>query len=55
MKDLHGKTVLVTGAASGIGLCTAEEFAKAGATLVLTDIQAEALERAQASRMRWTR
>ncbi|MBI5486517.1 MAG: SDR family oxidoreductase [Deltaproteobacteria bacterium] len=51
MKDLHGKTVLVTGAASGIGLCTAEEFAKAGATLVLTDIQPEALERA-AERLR---
>jgi NAD(P)-dependent dehydrogenase (short-subunit alcohol dehydrogenase family) len=51
MKDLHGKTVLITGAASGIGLCTAEEFAKAGATLVLTDIN-EPLLAETAARMR---
>jgi NAD(P)-dependent dehydrogenase (short-subunit alcohol dehydrogenase family) len=44
MKDLHDKTVLITGAASGIGLCTAEQFAKAGATLILTDINAQALD-----------
>jgi NAD(P)-dependent dehydrogenase (short-subunit alcohol dehydrogenase family) len=46
MKDIKGWTVLVTGAASGIGLCTAEEFAKAGATLVVTDRNAPALEEA---------
>jgi NAD(P)-dependent dehydrogenase (short-subunit alcohol dehydrogenase family) len=43
MKDLRDKIVLITGGASGIGLCTAEEFAKAGATLILTDINGGAL------------
>lgn len=43
MKDLKGKRVLVTGGARGIGLCTAAEFARAGAELVLTDIDEEAL------------
>lgn len=48
---VEGKSVLITGAASGIGLCTAEEFAKAGGRLVLVDVDAEALEKA-AARMR---
>lgn len=48
---VEGKSVLITGAASGIGLCTAEEFAKAGCRLVLVDVDAEALEKA-AARMR---
>lgn len=46
MATLKGKTVLITGAASGIGLCTAREFAKAGAVLVLTDIDGEGLKEA---------
>lgn len=33
--DLHGHTVLVTGASSGLGLVTAEQFARCGATVVL--------------------
>ncbi len=46
MADMRGKTVLVTGAASGIGFCTAQEFLKAGAELVITDINQEGLDEA---------
>jgi short-subunit dehydrogenase len=44
MSKLAGKSVLITGAANGIGRCTAHEFAKAGSQLILTDIDAKALE-----------
>lgn len=37
---LHGKVVLVTGAASGIGHAVSELFAKEGATVVASDIAA---------------
>jgi NAD(P)-dependent dehydrogenase (short-subunit alcohol dehydrogenase family) len=47
MKDLKGKRVLVTGAASGIGLECARAFAKRGANLVVSDINATALEKAR--------
>jgi NAD(P)-dependent dehydrogenase (short-subunit alcohol dehydrogenase family) len=49
-RNQHGfthKRVLITGAASGIGLCTAKEFAKAGGQLIITDINAEGLANAQ--------
>ncbi len=36
--NLTNKVVLITGAAQGIGLATAQKFAKAGATVVLSDI-----------------
>ena len=36
-----GQTVLITGAASGIGLACAERFASEGARLVLADVDAE--------------
>lgn len=46
MTDWHrGKTALVTGAASGIGLAIAERLIADGAHVVLTDIDASALER----------
>ncbi|GAA1001133.1 SDR family oxidoreductase [Nocardiopsis tropica] len=44
IKDLKGKKVLVTGAASGIGRATADLLAAHGAELVLTDINAEQLD-----------
>jgi 3-oxoacyl-[acyl-carrier protein] reductase len=36
--DLNGKTALVTGAASGIGLATVEMFARCGATVALNHL-----------------
>ena len=36
--NVKGKTILLTGAAKGIGACTARMLAEAGATLILTDI-----------------
>ena len=40
--SFNDQVVLVTGASSGIGKATAEAFAKAGARVVLADIQAQA-------------
>lgn len=40
-----GKTVVITGAASGIGLALAECFAKFGVSLSLADIEAKTLDR----------
>ncbi|MBF7729100.1 SDR family NAD(P)-dependent oxidoreductase [Pseudomonas sp. N040] len=48
LATLNGKTVLVTGAASGIGLECAKAYARQGARIVLTDINAAALEIARA-------
>ncbi|HJB73305.1 MAG TPA: SDR family oxidoreductase [Candidatus Barnesiella merdigallinarum] len=38
METMQGKVALVTGAATGIGLACAEAFARAGATVVMVDI-----------------
>ncbi len=46
MTKMGGKRVLITGGANGIGFCVATEFAEAGAELVLTDLDEEALQRA---------
>ena len=44
IRDLQGKKCLITGAGSGIGRATAVMAARAGAELVLTDIDARSLE-----------
>ena len=48
MKDFQGKTAVVTGAASGIGLGLARAFGRHGARVALLDIEAAALEKAAA-------
>lgn len=48
MKHFQGKTAIVTGAASGIGLGMARTFARAGMNLVLADIEEAPLARARA-------
>src|SRR3989475_6754385 len=49
-ESFNGKVALVTGAGSGMGLATAKAFAEAGASVVLADIQEEAV-RAEASEL----
>jgi 3(or 17)beta-hydroxysteroid dehydrogenase len=49
MDRLAGKTALITGAASGIGLAIAEAFAAEGAFVVISDINVEKGKEAAAS------
>lgn len=42
--DFSGKVAVVTGAASGMGLATAQAFAEAGAAVVLADFKEDAVE-----------
>lgn len=52
MFTLHGKTALVTGAASGIGAAITEAFAKAGANVIVTDLsESGAAKQAESLRM----
>jgi len=44
--DFKGQVALVTGAAAGIGLATAHAFAAAGASVVLSDVNEQALQEA---------
>jgi NAD(P)-dependent dehydrogenase (short-subunit alcohol dehydrogenase family) len=46
MQEISGKTAIVTGAASGIGLGIAAALAEAGANVVMADIQKDAVEQA---------
>src|ERR1700761_383201 len=47
--DLAGRTAIVTGAARGIGLATAQKLLAGGAAVVLWDIDASALDQAVAA------
>ena len=47
--DFTGKVAVVTGAASGMGLMTAREFARLGAKVVMCDVNADALGAASKS------
>ena len=49
--DIAGRSAIVTGAASGIGLAYAEAMAEAGARVTLTDVDLAAAER-EAARLR---
>ncbi|HVT77842.1 MAG TPA: SDR family NAD(P)-dependent oxidoreductase [Acidimicrobiales bacterium] len=48
IRDLTGKTAVVTGAASGIGFALASRFVAEGARVALADVEATALEDAAA-------
>lgn len=47
--DFTGQTAVVTGAASGMGLCASRELVRLGATVVLCDVDAASLDAAAAS------
>lgn len=49
MKDFHGKTAVITGAASGIGEALAHEAANRGMNVVPADIEADPLARVEAA------
>lgn len=46
--DYAGKTAVITGAGSGMGLCASKELVKLGANVVMCDVNADAVEKAAA-------
>jgi NAD(P)-dependent dehydrogenase (short-subunit alcohol dehydrogenase family) len=48
MQEFQDKVAVVTGAASGIGFALADRFAREGMKVVLADVEADALARAEA-------
>ena len=48
MKNFPGKVAVITGAASGLGRAMAVRFARAGMKIVLADVDADALAKAEA-------
>lgn len=48
MRDFAGKVAVVTGGASGVGACLCADLARAGAHVVIADIDPARLERARA-------
>jgi len=49
MRDLKGKIIFITGAASGIGAATASAFAEKGCELILADLDQNGLDNTQES------
>ena len=49
MSNMNGRVIVITGAAQGLGLATALEAAKQGASLALVDLNADALKKAEAT------
>lgn len=47
MKQFENKTIIITGAAMGLGLAAAKELASRGANLALVDYNTEALDKAK--------
>jgi NAD(P)-dependent dehydrogenase (short-subunit alcohol dehydrogenase family) len=48
MKDFQGKVAVITGGASGLGRAMAERFARAGMSIVLADVEPNALAKTEA-------
>ena len=49
LTEFRGRTAVITGAASGMGLCASEKLVGAGASVVMCDVNAEALEKTAAA------
>lgn len=54
MRRFEGKTILVTGTASGIGFASADQFASKGGAALSTDLLLDVLDNAFAGCLRHT-